>query len=93
MTDIQKHSSDLLKFRQTFSFPRLRQTLRRLYYEIDLPASSARHKERDVNDKAFEKDIMDLFNELSTWDKQGINLQVATSSYKNLGRRPLDLNM
>ncbi|RMZ36710.1 hypothetical protein CA14_006241 [Aspergillus flavus] len=85
MTDIQKHSSDLLKFRQTFSFPRLRQTLRRLYYEIDLPASSARHKERDVNDKAFEKDIMDLFNELSTWDKQGINLQVATSSYKNLG--------
>ncbi|QMW31650.1 hypothetical protein G4B84_007031 [Aspergillus flavus NRRL3357] len=93
MTDIQKHSSDLLKFRQTFSFPRLRQTLRRLYYEIDLPASSARHKERDANDKAFEKDIMDLFNELSTWDKQGINLQVATSSYKNLGRRPLDLNM
>ncbi|RAQ52511.1 hypothetical protein AFGD_004625 [Aspergillus flavus] len=85
MTDIQKHSSDLLKFRQTFSFPRLRQTLRRLYYEIDLPASSARHKERDANDKAFEKDIMDLFNELSTWDKQGINLQVATSSYKNLG--------
>ncbi|KAB8276348.1 hypothetical protein BDV30DRAFT_235802 [Aspergillus minisclerotigenes] len=93
MTDIHKHSSDLLMFCQTFSFPRRRQTLRCLYYEIDLPASSARHKERDANDKAFEKDIMDLFNELPTWDKQGINLQVAISSSMDLGRRPLDFDM
>ncbi|RAQ76614.1 hypothetical protein COH21_013034, partial [Aspergillus flavus] len=36
---------------------------------------------------------MDLFNELSTWDKQGISLQVATSSSMDLGRRPLDFDM
>ncbi|KAE8332150.1 hypothetical protein BDV39DRAFT_189267 [Aspergillus sergii] len=93
MTDIHKHSSDLLMFRQIFSFPQRRQTLRRLYYEVDLPTSSARHKERDADDKSFEKGIIDLYSELSTWGKQGSNLTVAISSSEDLGRRPLDFSM
>ncbi|OGM49435.1 hypothetical protein ABOM_003579 [Aspergillus bombycis] len=97
MADIHTHSSDLLSFREIFSRPRRRQTLRRLEYEIDLPVFSAnrvsrseRHKERD---KAFKKGLIDLFDGLATWDKQGVYLAITTSSSVDLGHRPLDLDM
>ncbi|KAE8350458.1 hypothetical protein BDV28DRAFT_150902 [Aspergillus coremiiformis] len=87
LSTLHTYSSDLLTFRQVFALPRRRKTLRRLHYEIDLPAYSAnriacfeRRRESKANEIAFHRGLADLFHALSKWDKQGLELTLTTSS-------------
>lgn len=101
MAKIQIYSADLGMFRQVFSSPRRRSLLRKLRYEIDLPTYSRNRihcletrRESKANNVAFTQGVMDLFNELSSWETEGIVLGLSASSPMDpglpfdIGRRP-----
>lgn len=97
MAKIQMYSADLDMFRQVFSSPRRRSLLRKLRYEIDLPTYSKnrihcleRRRESKANNAAFTQGVMDLFNEISSWEAQGIVLGLSASSPMDPGL-PFDI--
>lgn len=104
MAKIQMYSADLDMFRQVFSSPRRRSLLRKLRYEIDLPTYSKnrihcleRRRESKANNAAFTQGVVDLFDEISSWEAQGIVLGLSASSPMDpglpfdIGRRPEEL--
>ncbi|OGM45561.1 hypothetical protein ABOM_006482 [Aspergillus bombycis] len=98
MADIKKYSSDLDMFRQVFSTPRRRKLLRKLEYEIDLPTYSTnrircleRRRESKANDEAFNRGVRDLFDEMSSWKTQGVDLALTASSPMDRPRRSSEL--
>jgi hypothetical protein len=87
MADIKKHSTDFDMFCRVFSCPRRRRALRKLHYEIDLPKYSLnsiyrfeKKREVKVNNIAFDQGVMDVFDALSSWKTQGIELTLSASS-------------
>ena len=98
MTYIKKYSSDLDMFRQVFSTPRRRKLLRKLEYEIDLPTYSKnrilcfeRRRESKANNEAFNRGVIDLFNEMSSWETQGMDVTLTASSPMDRHRRSSEL--
>ncbi|KAB8265587.1 hypothetical protein BDV32DRAFT_33953 [Aspergillus pseudonomiae] len=99
MADIKKYSSDLDMFRQVFSTPRRRKLLRKLEYEIDLPTYSTnriqcleRRRESKANNETFKRGVMDLFDEMSSWKTQGVDLALTASSPMDCHRRSPELD-
>ncbi|KJK63129.1 hypothetical protein P875_00033982 [Aspergillus parasiticus SU-1] len=98
MADIKKYSADLDMFRQVFSTPRRRKLLRKLEYEIDLPTYSKnrilcleRRRESKANDEAFNRGVKDLFDEMSSWETQGMDVTLTASSPMDRHRRSSEL--
>ncbi|RAQ49289.1 hypothetical protein AFGD_002447 [Aspergillus flavus] len=98
MADIKKYSSDLDMLRHVFSTPRRRKLLRKLEYEIDLPTYSKnrilcleRRRESKANDEAFNRGVIDLFDEMSSWETQGMDLTLTASSPMDRHRRSSEL--
>ncbi|KAE8357423.1 hypothetical protein BDV27DRAFT_151334 [Aspergillus caelatus] len=98
MADIKKYSSDLDMFRQVFSTARRRKLLRKLEYEIDLPTYSKnriscleRRREIKANNEAFNQGVIDLFDEMSSWETQGMGLTLTASSPMDRHRRSSEL--
>ncbi|KAE8318612.1 hypothetical protein BDV41DRAFT_521528 [Aspergillus transmontanensis] len=98
MADIKKYSADLDMFRQVFSTPRRRKLLRKLEYEIDLPTYSKnrilcleRRRESKANDEAFNWGVKDLFDEMSSWETQGMDVTLTASSPMDRHRRSSEL--
>ncbi|KAE8140676.1 hypothetical protein BDV38DRAFT_268850 [Aspergillus pseudotamarii] len=98
MADIKKYSSDLDMLRQVFSTPRRRKLLRKLEYEIDLPTYSKnrilcleRRREIKANNEAFNQGVIDLFDEMSSWQTQGMDLTLTASSPMDRHRRSSEL--
>ncbi|KAI9925914.1 hypothetical protein MW887_005720 [Aspergillus wentii] len=87
MAQITTSSADLDIFCQVLASPRRRKLLRRLRYEITLPAYSENRKfcletkrETRVNQQVFNQGIIDLYHELATWQTQGMSVEIAASS-------------
>ncbi|KAE8371306.1 hypothetical protein BDV26DRAFT_276381 [Aspergillus bertholletiae] len=94
MAEIKKYSSDLDMFRQVFSDPRRRKLLRKLDYEVDLPTYSMnrtmcleRRRESKANNEAFNRGVIDIFEEMSSWKTQAVELTLTASSPTDRHRR------